>query len=108
MIITLPATAAQAAAPTAQVEKLAPASTKAAAQATASVSTAVQHQQAALRQLLNRYTYDLSHGADAAALVKLGRQITSAAKALGQHVTLPTAPAAQAPAAPKSKVDVTA
>lgn len=108
MIVTLPATSAEAAAPSAQVEKIAPASTKAAAQATASVSTTVQHQQAALRQLLNRYTYDQSHGADPAALARLGRQITSAAKALGQHVTLPKAPAEQASAAPKSKVDVTA
>ncbi|HTI81559.1 MAG TPA: hypothetical protein VL614_14010 [Acetobacteraceae bacterium] len=107
-IATLPTTAAQAAAPSAQVQTVSPPSTKAAAQATASVSTTVAQKQAALRQLLNRYTYDLSHGSDAAALAKLGRQITSAAKALGQHVTLPTAPTTQASAAPKSKVDVTA
>lgn len=111
-----PRTAAQTAAPPEAVQAAQPASAKGAAPASApapapvkaSTSTSTAQQQAALRQLLTRYTYDQSHGVDAATLTKLGRQITSAAKALGQHVTLPRAPAAQAPATPKSKVDVTA
>jgi hypothetical protein len=56
--------------------------------------------------MLVKYTYDQSHGMDATTLSTLGKQIVAAAKALGQHVTLPQAPAAVA-AAP-NKVSVTA
>jgi hypothetical protein len=49
-------------------------------------------QQAALNQLLVKYTYDQSHSADTQVLSALGKQITAAAKLLGQHVTLPRAP----------------
>jgi hypothetical protein len=67
-------------------------------------------QQAALSQLLVKYTYDQSHGAGAQVLSALGKQITAAAKLLGQDVTLPQAPpgAAAKPAPEADKVDVTA
>lgn len=67
-------------------------------------------QQAALSQLLVKYTYDQSHDVDAQVLSALGKQITAAAKLLGQHVTLPQAPpgAAAKPAPEADKVDVTA
>jgi hypothetical protein len=55
-----------------------------------------QQQQAALNQLLVRYARDQAHQTDPAALAKLGRQITAAARALGTHVTLPHAQAAEA------------
>lgn len=58
-----------------------------------SSSSSTSQQQAALRQLLAKYTAALSHGSDPATLSALGRQIAAAAKALGQHVTLPHAPA---------------
>ena len=113
MTVTPPNTAAQTAVPPAAPQTAKGAGAKAAALApastsVASTSTSTGQQQAALRQLLTRYAYDQSQGLDAAALAKLGRQITSAAKALGQHVTLPHAPAAQVPATPTGKVDVTA
>jgi hypothetical protein len=70
---------------------------------------------AALSQLLNRYKIDQANGAPANSLTGLGRQILAAAKASGQHVTLPHAPAAagavSAPpiaATEAGKVDVTA
>jgi hypothetical protein len=108
MTVTHPNAAAQPTPPPAPVQTAQPASIKVAAAATATTSATIAQRQAALRQLLTRYAYDQSHGTDAAALAKLGRQITSAAKALGQHVTLPSVSAARASAAPKSKVDVTA
>jgi hypothetical protein len=72
---------------------------------------------AALSQLLNRYKIDQANGAPANSLTGLGRQIFAAAKAAGQRVTLPHAPAAAgavsaAPiataAAETGRVDVTA
>ena len=59
----------------------------------ASAAASRAPQQAALQQLLVKYSYDISQGVDARILAALGRQITAAAKALGQHVTLPHAPA---------------
>ena len=108
MTVTPPNTAAQTATPLATPPTAKAAAAKAAAQAPASTGTSAAQQQAALRQLLTRYAYDQSRGMDTAALAKLGRQITSAAKALGQHVTLPHAPATEVPATSKGKVDVTA
>jgi hypothetical protein len=66
-------------------------------------------QQSALNQLLVKYTYDQSHGTDAQVLSALGKQITAAAKLLGQHVTLPQAPpgAAARPAPEADEVNVT-
>jgi hypothetical protein len=67
--------------------------------------------------MLVKYARDQSHGIDAATLSMLGKQIIAAAKALGQHVTLPTAPAgagatsatrAASAAVAKGKVNVTA
>ncbi|HEX3401527.1 MAG TPA: hypothetical protein VHT74_14485 [Acetobacteraceae bacterium] len=63
-------------------------------------------QQATLTRMLAKYSYDQSRGGDPAALSSLGKQITAAAKALGQHVTLPRAPASAAPET--GKVNVTA
>ena len=83
---------------------------KAAVQAASSSTgaTDTRQQQAALRQMLSQYSYDQSHGTDATTLAKLGRKITAAAKALGQHVTLPMAPAGeQSSASAKGKVNVT-
>jgi hypothetical protein len=51
------------------------------------------HQQAAISQMLVKYAYEQSRGANTMTLSALGKQITAAAKALGQHVTLPQAPA---------------
>jgi hypothetical protein len=56
-------------------------------------------QQAALSRLLTKYAYDQSHGSDAQTIATLGKQILAAAKGLGQHVTLPQAPASS-PASP--------
>jgi hypothetical protein len=67
--------------------------------------------------MLVTYARDQLHGADPRILSALGKQILAAAKALGQNVTLPRAPAgsaaasaipAAAPAAEKGKVNVTA
>jgi len=41
--------------------------------------------------MLATYARDQRHGVDPATLSALGKQITAAAKALGQHVTLPRA-----------------
>lgn len=84
------------------------------ASATASAAGSVAQQRAALTRMLTTYTRYQSHGADAGILSKLGRQILAAAKALGQHVTLPHAPtsAAATPTArampANGKVDLTA
>ncbi|MBV9247889.1 MAG: hypothetical protein JO227_01395 [Acetobacteraceae bacterium] len=81
-------------------------------------TTASTQQQAALRQMLTKYAYDQSHGADETTLAALGKQIMAAAKALGQHVTLPNAPTTTDqgmdtliitnPGSKKGKVDLTA
>jgi hypothetical protein len=55
-------------------------------------------QLAALNQMLNKYQIGQSHGESAAVLTTLGKRILAAAKTLGQHVTLPKAPAVAAPA----------
>lgn len=79
-----------------------------------SAAGSVNQQRAALTRMLASYTRYQSHGADAGMLSNLGKQILAAAKALGQHVTLPRAPAsaratAAAPAASaKGKVNITA
>ena len=70
-------------------------------------------QQAALTQLLAKYTYDQSQSVDARTLASIGKQISVAAAALGQHVALPHGagrPAASAKAAAPTpgKVNVTA
>jgi hypothetical protein len=91
-------------------------SPKAAAQPSAASAAASRgQQQAALNQLLAKYTYDQSQGADTRILSALGKQIMAAAKALGQHVTLPSAPAGSGPhpttqtaGAAAEKVNVTA
>lgn len=57
-------------------------------------------QLAALSEMLNKYQTGISHGESVAILAPLGKQITAAAKALGQHVTLPQAPATPATVAP--------
>jgi len=67
---------------------------KAAAQSSAGSATgSAAQQQAALNRMLATYTRDQSHGIDAGTLSVLGKQILAAAKAIGQHVTLPQAPA---------------
>jgi hypothetical protein len=50
-------------------------------------------QQAALNRMLARYAHDQTRGTDAGTLSNLGKEIMAAAKAIGQHVTLPHAPA---------------
>jgi hypothetical protein len=84
MALTIPATSAAS-----QV----PASTTVATQSSAASSaTSSAQQQAALNQMLVKYTRDQAEDADPQILSALGKQITAAAKALGQHVTLPHAP----------------
>jgi hypothetical protein len=76
-----------------------------------SAGASTTQQQAALKQLQAKYVYDQTHGVDARTISALGKQILAAAKALGQTVTLPPAPAssAAAPAATApGKVNVTA
>lgn len=77
--------------------------------ASAAGSSAQQH--AALNQMLAKYTRDQTRGTDAGSLSNLGAQIMAAAKAIGQHVTLPHAPAspgaASATAAASGRVDMT-
>jgi hypothetical protein len=88
---TAPAPAARAtpaaptAAPVAQAKQ--PAAAAAPAAATGG------QQQAALNQLLSKYKYSQSHNVAASTISSLGRQILAEAKTLGQHVTLPRAPA---------------
>ena len=92
------------------------ASTAVAAQpSAASAAASRSQQQAALNRLLVKYTHDQSQGADTRTLSALGKQIMAAAKALGQHVTLPSAPAGSGPhpttqtaGAAAEKVNVTA
>jgi hypothetical protein len=93
-------------------------SDKAAAQPSAASSAGSSaQQQAALNRMLVTYARDQLHGADPRILSALGKQILIAAKALGQNVVLPRAPAgsgaasatpAAIPAAEKGKVSVTA
>jgi hypothetical protein len=80
--------------------------------ASAGGSSAQQH--AALNGMMARYARDQTHGTDAGSLSNLGAQIIAAAKAIGQHVTLPHAPASPGVAsattavtAASGKVDVT-
>jgi hypothetical protein len=86
--------------------------TQAAQPATAAAVTSRGQQQAALNRLLAKYTYDMSRGANASTLSSLGQQIGVAAKALGQHVTLPHAPnnpgAGSATKAKQGTINVTA
>jgi len=83
----------------------------------ASAAGSSDQQRAALNRMLATYARDQSRGTDARTLSALGKQIMAAAKALGQHVTLPHAPAssgaasatpAPSAAAEKGKVNVTA
>jgi hypothetical protein len=68
----------------------------------AAVQTAAQSQpsaasnaaaQASLNRLMAKYKSEIARNPSAQDLSSLARQITAAAKALGQHVTLPKAPA---------------
>ncbi|HEY3848742.1 MAG TPA: hypothetical protein VGL95_16685 [Acetobacteraceae bacterium] len=107
-----PATAAavtQATRPAAAAPAAAPATAAAVTQTTrpaaaVSASAPQGQQQAALNHLLSKYKYGQSHDVAASALSSIGRQILADAKALGQHVTLPRAPAGSgaAPAAPEA------
>ena len=82
----------------------------------AASATATAQGRAALNRMLATYARDQSHGIGGSTLSALGKQILAAAKALGQHVTLPQAPApagSEATSAPpavaqKGKVDVIA
>jgi hypothetical protein len=90
--IASPTTTAPVAAVAASASAGKPGNAKPPVPSTGHAPTASAQQQAALRQLLTKYTYDQTHGTDAATLSALRRQITAAAKALGQHVTLPQGP----------------
>lgn len=115
---TAPVPAAQATAAPAAAAPAAQAGQPAAAAAPASAAASGgQQQRAALNQLLSKYKYGQSHNIAASTLSALGKQIMADAKTLGQHVTLPRAPAGAgaAPAAPvanaapaNGKVNVTA
>ena len=100
--------------PEAAAAKKVASATVAAQSSAASSATSSAQQQAALNQLLVRYTRDQAQGADPRILSALGKQITAAAKALGQHVTLPHAPPgsgarpATQGAATAAKINVTA
>jgi hypothetical protein len=72
--------------------------------ATAAGSSA--QQQAALNKMLATYARDVSRGVDAGTLSNLGKQIMAAAKAMGQHVTLPQAPASSGAASATSAASV--
>jgi hypothetical protein len=92
-----------------------PASATVATQSSAASSTTSSaQQQAALNQLLVKYTRDQAEDADPKILSALGKQITAAAKTLGQHVTLPHAPPSSGArpatqgAATAAKINVTA
>jgi hypothetical protein len=93
--------------------------------ASKTLSSSQQQQQAALNRLLAKYKAALARGESGGDLPSLGKQIAAAAKALGQHVSLPKASAgvtdsestagslAQSPGdqpteASKSKVNLTA
>lgn len=86
--ISMPSTSQAAAAGAAPSTALTVTTSPGAAPAAASAQQA-----AALRQLMAKYKYDLGHGVAPATLANLGRQIMTAAHALGQHVTLPHVPA---------------
>ena len=121
MALTITATSAAShvpasagASPEAAAAKKVAGATVAAQSSAAPSATSSAQQQAALNQLLVKYTRDQAQGADPRILSALGKQITAAAKALGQHVTLPHAPpgsgarpAAQG-AATAAKINVTA
>jgi hypothetical protein len=83
----------------------------------APVTGSTAQQQAALSRMLVTYARYQSRGTDATTLSNLGKQIMAAAKAIGQHVTLPHAPASSGGASvmptasaaqEKGKVNVTA
>jgi len=61
---------------------------------------------------MTKYKHEMSGGAAVGALSNLGRQISVAARAAGQHVTLPTASppsgGAQPANTPSGKIDLTA
>jgi hypothetical protein len=90
--------------PEAAAQKQAVTATLAAQPSAASATASRGPQQAALQQLLVKYSYDLSQGANARILSALGKQITAAAKALGQHVTLPHPPASSGASSPTQTV----
>jgi hypothetical protein len=81
---------------------------------TISAAASSAQENAALNQLMSKYKQDLARGAAANTLASLSRQITVAATAAGQHVTLPRAPATASVAPPSNtssqvgKVNVTA
>jgi hypothetical protein len=78
---------------------------------TGSVAAPTSQQLATLKQLMAKYTYDVSHGVDATTLSNLGKQVMAAAQAAGQHVRLPSGSSASAPPskAPEAgKLDVKA
>jgi hypothetical protein len=89
-------------------------STAASQSSAASAAQSREQQELALNRMLVTYARDQSHGSDPATLSSLGKQITAAAKVLGQHVTLPKAStsAVQSPparaAGQKGRVSVTA
>ena len=68
--------------------------------------------QASLNRLMVKYKAEIARNPAAQDLASLGRQITAAAKALGQHVTLPPASAGGGSETPsdsaKSSVDLKA
>ncbi|HLG86496.1 MAG TPA: hypothetical protein VKZ79_04800 [Alphaproteobacteria bacterium] len=69
--------------------------------------------QASLNRLMAKYKSEIARNPSAQDLSSLARQITAAAKALGQHVTLPKASASAGAAesaseSPKSSVDLKA
>ena len=67
-------------------------------------------QQAALNRMMVKYAYEQSRGTDPTILATLGKQILDAAKAIGQHVALPHAPANATASTTReaAKVNVTA
>jgi pyruvate dehydrogenase E2 component (dihydrolipoyllysine-residue acetyltransferase) len=103
---TAPAPAARATAAPATTAVAAQAAHPAAAAAPAAAPATGGQQQAALNQLLSKYRYGQSHNVAASTLSSLGRQILAEAKTLGQHVTLPRAPAG-AGAAPAAVANAT-
>ncbi len=68
-------------------------------QAAAPAAASSNQENAALNQLMAKNKADLSRGMAAGTLSGLGRQIMAAAKAAGQHVSLPSAPGGSAEAA---------
>ena len=74
----------------------------------ASAAASKSQQQAALTRLLAKYSYDQSRGTNAGTLSALAKQIVAAAKALGQHVTLPRAATPAGTATTAGRVNITA